>query len=157
MALTLRSTAFIEGTNIPTQNTCDGQDLSPPLQWSGAPSGVKSFALMMEDPDAPPGTWIHWVIYDLPGNATSLEEGIEKSETLKNGAKQGQSWGVKEFSRVGYYGPCPPPGKPHRYIFKLYALDRLLNLPAKLSKFDLEKAMKGHGLAEAQLIGNYAR
>ena len=157
LALTLRSPSFIEGTNIPVQNTCDGKDLSPPLQWGEIPSKVQSYALVMEDPDAPSGPWIHWVIYNIPGNSTSLEEGIEKIENLKNGAKQGVSWGVKEFSRLGYQGPCPPPGKPHRYIFKLIALDHSLNLPAKLSKFELEKAIQGHILGQTQLVGNYSR
>jgi Raf kinase inhibitor-like YbhB/YbcL family protein len=157
MALSLTSPSFDEGGMIPKKQTCDGTDLSPALQWSGAPEGTKSFALVMDDPDAPPGTWVHWVIYDVPGDAKGLEEGVPKKETLPNGAKQGSVWGVESFSRVGYFGPCPPPGKPHRYYFKLYALDATLNLPPKATKFDVEKAMKGHILAQTQLMGKYGR
>ncbi len=157
MAFKLASSAFDEGTAIPKKFTCDGADVMPALSWSGAPSGVKSYAIIMDDPDAPPGTWVHWTIHNLPESVTRLEENLEKTAALKNGAKQGQVWGVEEFDRVGYHGPCPPPGTPHRYYFKLYALDTLLELPANYTKFDLEKAMKGHVLGEAQLMGRYGR
>lgn len=157
MAFSITSASFSEGAMIPKKQTCDGADLSPPLQWSGAPAGTKSFALIMDDPDAPPGTWVHWVIYDIPGETTGLEEGVPKKETLPNGAKQGLAWGVKDFTKTGYSGPCPPPGSPHRYDFKLYALDAPLGLPAKATKFDVEKAMKGHVLAETKLTGKYGR
>jgi hypothetical protein len=157
MTFSLTSSAFDNGGTIPQKFTADGTDISPALKWSDPPAGTKSFALIMDDPDAPPGTWVHWVIYDIPPDARGLEEGVEKKETLKNGAKQGLVWGVDSFNRVGYFGPSPPPGKPHRYYFKLYALDAPLNLPPKATKFDLEKAMKGHILAEAQWMGKYGR
>lgn len=157
MAFTLTSPAFTEGGMIPKKHTCDAADPSPPLLWKEAPAGTKSFALIMDDPDAPAGTWVHWVIYNLPGDATALEEGVPKQEKLSNGALQGSVWGVESFSKVGYNGPCPPPGSPHRYDFKLYALDAALNLPPKATKFDVEKAMKGHVLGEAKLMGKYGR
>ncbi|HEX5036161.1 MAG TPA: YbhB/YbcL family Raf kinase inhibitor-like protein [bacterium] len=141
---------------IPKKHTCDGEDLSPPLDWEGAPAGTKAFALIVDDPDAPAGTWVHWVIYDIPGDAKGLDEGLAKTETTA-GAKQGMSWGVDRFSKLGYSGPCPPPGTPHRYRFKLAALDAPLGLPHKATKFDVEKAMKGHVLGQAQLTGKYGR
>jgi Raf kinase inhibitor-like YbhB/YbcL family protein len=157
MALTLKSSAFEADKTIPKQYTCDGKDVSPPLKWQDAPAGTKSFAVIMDDPDAPPGTWIHWLIYDVPADTTEFPEGLAKEETLPSGAKQGLVWGVADFSRVGYFGPCPPPGKPHRYFFKLYALDQSLNLPPKATKSTLLNAMKGHILAEASLVGLYGR
>jgi Raf kinase inhibitor-like YbhB/YbcL family protein len=157
MAFTLTSPAFSEGGTIPPKHTCSGADLSPPLQWSGAPAGTKSFALILDDPDAPPGTWVHWVVQGIPADANGMEEGVPKKETLPDGTRQGLAWGVESFSRVGYSGPCPPPGAPHRYYFKLYALDAPLNLPAKATKFDVEKAMKGHVLGEAKLMGKFGR
>lgn len=157
MAFSLTSPAFLEGGMIDKKYTCDGADLSPPLAWSDVPAGTKSLVLIMDDPDAPPGTWVHWVVYNLPGDAKMLSEGIPKQEQLPNGAKQGACWGVNDFSRVGYYGPCPPPGKPHRYSFRIYALDAALDLPSKATKFDVEKGMKGRILAEKQLMGRYGR
>lgn len=157
MAFSITSPAFHEGEGISKKHTCDGADLSPPLQWSGAPEGTKSLALIMDDPDAPPGTWVHWVVYGIPADVKGLEEGVPKKETLPNGTKQGLVWGVESFSRVGYTGPCPPPGKPHRYYFKLYALDAMPDLPPQATKFDVEKAMKGHVLAEARLMGKVGR
>jgi len=153
----LTAKAFQPNARIPKPHTCDGKDVSPALTWSGPPAGTKSFALIMDDPDAPPGTWVHWVLYDLPANTQSLDEGIPENETLPNGAKQGLCWGVDDFSRVGYYGPCPPPGKPHRYFFKLYALDRMLGLPPKATKAQAMSAMEGHILAQAELVGLYQR
>ena len=149
----LTSTAFADGNPIPTRHTCDGADVSPPLQWSDAPAGAKSFALICDDPDAPVGDWVHWVIYGLPAATTALPEKIAPSETLPNGARQG----VNDFRRVGYGGPCPPPGKPHRYFFKLYALDAELPRQSRASKADLLRAMQGHILAQAQLMGTYQR
>lgn len=154
MAFALNSTAFSEGETIPQRYTCDGQDLSPPLAWKDPPAGSTSFALIMDDPDAPVGTWVHWVLYNLPG--TSLEEGVPRQENLPNGAKNGATWGVSDFSKVGYHGPCPPPGKPHRYSFRLYALDKTLDL-VRATRFDVEKAMKGHVLGEARLMVKYGR
>ena len=157
MALSLSSSAFQANEAIPKPFTCDGEDKSPALTWTDPPANTKSFALIMDDPDAPPGTWVHWVIYDIPADQTQLPEALPKGESLPNGAKQGLVWGVQDFSKVGYFGPCPPPGKAHRYYFKLYALDRELNLPPKATKFDLEKAMQGHVLGEATLMGTYGR
>src|SRR4030095_13049904 len=157
MAFSLQSSAFDNGGNIPQKHTCEGTDLSPPLAWTEAPVGTKSFVLIMDDPDAPPGTWVHWVIYDIPGNASGLTEGVEKKETLTDGSKQGSVWGVETFHKVGYYGPCPPPGKAHRYYFKLYALSAPLGLPPKATKFEVEKAMRGNILGEAQWMGKFGR
>jgi hypothetical protein len=149
----LTSPAFAQGQPIPKKYTCEGPDLSPPLKWSSAPEGTKSFALICDDPDAPVGTWVHWVIYNIPASATELQEGVPKAETVLGGAKQG----MNDFKRIGYGGPCPPPGNPHRYFFKLYALDTELNLKTGATKGDLVEAMQGHILAEAQLVGTYKR
>jgi Raf kinase inhibitor-like YbhB/YbcL family protein len=153
MAFQITSSAFEEGGTIPTKYTCDGPDLSPPLMWSGAPERTKSFALVCDDPDAPMGTWVHWVIYNIPGDTTGLPEGVAPDRTLQSGARQGMT----DFKRVGYGGPCPPRGPAHRYYFKLYALDSILDLDPGKSKKDLLGAMKGHILGEAQLMGRYGR
>lgn len=152
MALELKSSAFGEGASIPPKYTCDGQDMSPPLSWSGAPAGTKSFAIISDDPDAPVGTWVHWVAWNIPAGLSSLKEGMEKGAALSDGTKQG----ISDFKRPGYGGPCPPSGT-HRYFFKLYALDTTLNIPATSTKKDLEIAMKGHILAQTQLMGTYTR
>ena len=157
MTLELKSGAFAAGAVLPKRHTCDGEDLSPPLSWAGLPKESKSLALIMDDPDAPPGTWVHWVLYDLPPDQAKLSEGLPKKESLANGAKQGLCWGVEDFDRVGYHGPCPPPGKPHRYFFKLYALDKPLGLPPKSTKAQVLKAMEGHVLGKAELVGLYKR
>ncbi len=157
MALELKSIAFEHNGTIPSKHTCEGEDISPQLSWNGLPEGTRSLALIMDDPDAPPGTWVHWVIYDLPPKAVGLDEGVPRTENLDNGAKQGLCWGVDDFSRVGYNGPCPPPGGPHRYFFKLFALDQSSGLLPKATKADLLEAMKGHILARAELIGLYQR
>jgi Raf kinase inhibitor-like YbhB/YbcL family protein len=149
----LTSTAFREGDTIPKQFTCDGQDISPTLRWSGAPEGTKSFALIGDDPDAPRGTWVHWVLFNLPTEAHELPEGVPAQKVLPSGAKQG----TNDFRKIGYGGPCPPPGKPHRYFFKLYALDRLLELKEGATKQQLLDAMKGHIVAEGQLMGKFGR
>lgn len=153
MSLKLTSPAFAEGQPIPANYTGDGPDVSPPLQWSGVPAGAKSLALICDDPDAPVGTWVHWVLYGLPASATELPENVPPHETLPSGARQG----VNDFGRVGYGGPAPPPGKPHRYYFKLYALDTELNLKPKATKPELLRAMEGHILAQGQLMGTYQR
>ena len=155
MPFTLTSTAFKEGATIPVKHTCDGADVSPPLVWSGAPPGTKAFALIADDPDAPAGTWVHWVLYNLPGSAAGLTENVAKTVTLPDlgGALQGRT----DFRRPGYGGPCPPPGPAHRYFFKLYALDAPLKLEPGTSKQDVETAMKGHALGTAQLMGTYGR
>jgi len=156
-AMNLSSTAFGPGGRIPARHTCDGEDLSPPLAWDGVPEGTRSLALIMDDPDAPPGTWVHWVLYNLPAESRGLEEGVPKNAALDDGAAHGVCWGVSSYSRVGYFGPCPPPGSPHRYSFRLYALDAALELEPKASKERVERAMSGHVLASAELVGLYGR
>ncbi len=153
MALKLTSTAFTPGGSIPKKFTCDGPDVSPALAWTDAPAGTQSLSLIMDDPDAPAGTWVHWVLYDLPANTRELPEGVPKDNQLSNGARQGRN----DFGRIGYGGPCPPPGPAHRYFFKLYALDAKTSLKAGATKAELERAMKGHILAQAELIGRYQR
>ena len=153
----LTSPAFKDGEMLPKRHTGDGEDLSPEMDWTGAPAGTKSFALVMDDPDAPVGTWVHWVVFDIPAEATKLEEGLAKTAKLADGMRQGGCWGVDAFDRVGYFGPTPPPGKAHRYSFRLYALDDKPALPDKASKPQLEKAMKKHVLAKAELAGLYRR
>ena len=151
--MNITSTAFSAEGAIPKKYTCDGQDVSPPLTWSGAPSSAQSLALIADDPDAPAGTWVHWVLYDLPANTRELAENVPKQEQLPNGARQGRN----DFRKIGYGGPCPPPGKPHRYYFKLYALDKKLDLKPGATKADVERAMQGHILAQGELIGRYGR
>jgi len=148
----IKSPAFKEGELIPSKYTCDGPDISPPLEWSDAPAGTRSFALISDDPDAPVGTWVHWVIFNIPANVNKLDEDVPKKDVLSNGARQGRN----DFGRFGYGGPCPPGGT-HRYYFKLYALDKELDLKAGSTKRDLLKAMEGHVLAEAYLMGKYKR
>lgn len=148
----LKSSAFQQGASIPAKYTCDGEDISPPLNWSEPPAGTKSFTLISDDPDAPVGTWVHWVAWNIPASARSLDENLPKTASLPGGAKQGTT----DFRRIGYGGPCPPSGT-HRYFFKLYALDTTLNLPSSTTKKDLEKAMQGHILGQAELIGKYRR
>jgi Raf kinase inhibitor-like YbhB/YbcL family protein len=149
----LTSTAFTEGEAIPAKYTCDATNVSPPLKWSGVPAGAKSLVMIADDPDAPVGVWVHWVLYDLPPTTTELAEAMPKSQYLPNGAKQG----LNDFRHLGYGGPCPPPGKPHRYFFKLYALDVSLDLNPGLTKKEIEHAMERHILAQGQLMGTYQR
>ncbi len=152
MDIIITSSAFEEGGLIPPKYTCDGDDISPPLQWDPVPEGTKSIALISDDPDAPMGTWVHWVLFNLPADTRELQENIPKDEILPNGARQG----ISDFHRIGYGGPCPPSGT-HRYFFKIYALDTELDLDAGAGKSDLLNAMEGHILAEGQLIGKYKR
>ena len=153
MNFALRSTAFSNGGQIGTRYTCDGADISPALMWEGVPDGTQSLALIADDPDAPMGTWTHWTVWNIPGRATLLPEDSAKVELLDNGARQGKN----DFKRIGYGGPCPPPGKPHRYFFKLYALDARLGVKAGAGRGELEAAMKTHILAEAEWMGTYGR
>jgi Raf kinase inhibitor-like YbhB/YbcL family protein len=155
MTLNLTSPAFLDSTTIPPAHTCDGPDRSPALFWSGAPANTTAFALIVDDPDAPTGSWVHWVLYNLPASHTALPESVPKTDLLKQfgGALQGRN----DFGRIGYGGPCPPPGAPHRYFFTLYALDAALPLRAGATKADVERAMHGHILGTAQLMGTYAR
>ena len=152
MALEISSTAFSEGEMIPTRYTCDGPDVSPDLSWSGVPDAARSLALICDDPDAPMGTWVHWVLFNIPSNADGLPAEIPSDDALENGARHG----TNDFGRLGYGGPCPPGGT-HRYYFKLYALDTELNLDSGVTKDQLLEAMQGHILAEAQLMGTYKR
>ena len=152
MEIRVSSQAFQEGGMIPRKHTCDGEDVSPPLAWTGIPDGAKTIALIADDPDAPMGTWVHWVLFNLPANIKELAEAVPPDKELASGAKQGKN----DFRRIGYGGPCPPGGT-HRYFFKLYALDVALNLAAGATKADLLKAMHGHMLAEGQLMGKYKR
>lgn len=153
MALDLKSPAFQHNEFIPKKYTCESEDISPELNWSDVPSGTKSLALICDDPDAPMGTWVHWVIYDMDANKKGLPEGVPTAEVVEGGAKQGMT----DFGRVGYGGPCPPPGKPHRYFFKLYCLDTVLSLKPGIRKKELLKAMEGHIIEQAELIGLYKR
>lgn len=144
---------FPNGGEIPKQFTCSGEDRSPAVDWNGAPAGTKSFALIADDPDAPGGTWVHWVIFNIPGSAHELPGGMEKKDHPASGARQGQN----DFSNIGYNGPCPPPGKTHRYFFKLYALDSELALGPGANKSDVEKAIEGHVLGRAEWMGRFQR
>ncbi len=152
MAFELTSTAFANSDPIPMKYTCDDQDISPPLQWEDPPEGTRSFALICDDPDAPVGTWVHWVIYNLPRSTLSLPEAVPSDADLPDGGRHGQnSWG-----RSGYGGPCPPGGT-HCYFFKLYALDAELELAAGASKDELLRVMEGHILTSTETMGVYSR
>jgi len=151
MAFQITTTAFRDGGSIPKKFACDGPDVSPALSWSDPPAGTKSLAIIADDPDAPGGMWVHWVLYDLPPDTRKLPEGLAKGRELPNGALQGRN----DFGKIGYNGPCPPRASEHRYFFKLYALDSKTGLKAGATKSDLERAMKGHILAQTQVIGKY--
>lgn len=155
MTFSLTSPAFEPGGEIPRRHTCDGEDLSPPLEWSGGPEDVAAWALIVDDPDAPRGTFVHWVLYDLPGHVDELPEGVGDAARLENlgGTLQGENG----FGDLGYGGPCPPPGAPHRYVFRLHALDRSPDLDPGASRDELEAAMEGAVLGTAELIGTYRR
>ena len=156
MALVLTSPAFGSNAAIPKQYTCEGADISPALQWSGVPSGAKSLVLIVDDPDAPDPsapktTWVHWLLYNIPADATELKE-----DEKKNGVPRGALPGLNDWKRTGYGGPCPPIGR-HRYFHKLYALDTVLADLGRPTKQQLLDAMKGHLLGEAQLVGTYEK
>lgn len=156
MALTIESPAFPHRGAIPSKYTCEGDDISPPLKWSGVPQGAKSLVLIVDDPDAPDPaaprmTWVHWVLYNLPPTTSGLPEGVSSAQ-LPPGTKEG----LNDWKRTGYGGPCPPIGR-HRYFFKLYALDTGLPDLGHPTKADLEKAMAGHILEHAELIGTYQK
>ncbi len=148
----LTSKAFDNNSTIPPKFTCDGEDISPTLSWSEPPASTKSLALICDDPDAPGKTWVHWVVYNLPPSTRSLPEAIPGGSNIPDGGLQG----INDFRKLSYGGPCPPGGT-HRYFFKVYALDRMLDLKSGATKAEVEAAMKGHILAEAQLIGRYRR
>ncbi len=151
--LQLMTTAFGAGGRIPSKFTCSGENISPALSWSQPPPRTRSFALIMDDPDAPAGTWVHWVVYDLPVSARDLPEHVPPGEAVSGGGAQG----INDFSDSDYGGPCPPPGKPHRYFFRLYALDTTLNLRGPVRRRDVDSAMKGHVIAQAELMGTFRR
>lgn len=151
MEIKISSSAFSEGGMILKQFTCDGKDVSPQLSWSGIPNETKSIAILCDDPDAPVGDWVHWIIFNLPPDITSLPENVPNQKVLQNGAKQG----INDFRKIGYGGPCPP--ALHRYFFKIFALDIVLTNDAGIIKAQLLKAMEGHILAKGQLMGKYKR
>lgn len=151
--LSLRSPIFQDGQKIPVKYTCDGQDISPPLAWSEPPTGVQTFALIMDDPDAPGRVFTHWVLFNLPADTRELPEALPTTSQLPSGALQGKN----DFGKIGYGGPCPPSGPAHRYRFTLYALDQALDLPVSVSKGQVLKAMEGHILAQGLLTGVYQR
>jgi Raf kinase inhibitor-like YbhB/YbcL family protein len=151
--MNITSAAFENGQVVPRKHTCQGDDASPALLWNDVPAGAKSLALICNDPDAPVGDWVHWVIYNLPTSLNGLPEGVPPTETLPNGAHQG----LNDFRRSGYGGPCPPPGKPHRYFFTLYALDATLPPKEHATRRDFMRAIQGHVLAEAKVMGTYKR
>lgn len=152
MSLTLESPAFVNGQMIPVKYTCDGANISPPLKWSGVPEGTQSFALIFDDPDAPAKTWVHWVLFNIPGDVRALKEQIPADKRLANKAIHG----LNDFKKHGYGGPCPPDGS-HGYHMKLYALDTMLNLSPRITKQQLQDAMKEHILANTTLKGKYER
>ena len=152
MTIKITSSVFTEGSMIPNRYTCDAEDVSPDLAWTGVPEGTKSLALICDDPDAPMGTWVHWVLFNLPPDINELHAEIPPEKTLKNGARHGKN----DFGRFGYGGPCPPSGT-HRYFFKLYALDTRIKLESGITKAQLLEAMNGHILDEGQLMGKYKR
>jgi len=149
MTMQLRSSALQPESPIERKYTCEGDDVAPPLEWSDAPANTRTFALIVDDPDAPGGDWSHWVVWNLPADTTRLPEGGQ----LPQGAESGQN----DFRKSGYGGPCPPPGKPHRYFFRLYALDDVLDLPNDAKKPDVERAMQGHILDQAEMYGTFGR
>lgn len=153
MTLGLKSPSIAGGGGIPVKHTCDGADLSPPLEWTEPPPSTRSFALIADDPDAPVGTWVHWVIYNMPATLRELGEGVPAKDTVPGVGTQG----INDFGKVGYGGPCPPRGPAHRYLFKLYALDAEISLPPRKRKADLLRAIEGHVLGQAELMGRYKR
>lgn len=153
MGMLVKSSAFSEGGPIPKKHSCQGDDVSPDLSWEGVPPGTKSIALIVDDPDCPGGTWVHWIAYNIPSTLHGLPEAVPAQKTSAGGLRQGEN----DFGRIGYGGPCPPPGKAHRYCFKVYALNSLLELEPGATKARLESAMKNHILAEGLLTGRFQR
>ena len=152
MSIELKSDAFTHQGSIPARYTCTGENISPALTWSDPPAGTQSFALIMDDPDAPAGTWVHWVLFNIPASARGLEEAIPSEGQRSDGSMHGRN----SNGNLGYNGPCPPSGT-HRYFFKLYALDEMLGISAGADKGELLKAMEGHQLAEGQLMGTFSK
>ncbi|HDS58729.1 MAG TPA: YbhB/YbcL family Raf kinase inhibitor-like protein [Thermoplasmatales archaeon] len=153
MAFSIRSPAFAHGASIPARYTCDGENVSPPLEWGDIPPEAESLALIVDDPDAPLFTWVHWLVYDMPADRTALPENVPPQEVLDDGTRQGTT----SFRRIGYGGPCPPGRRPHRYHFRLYALDTAPDLPPGAKKRALTAILQSHLLATAETMGAYAR
>lgn len=153
MALMIKSSAFNDGDTMPAKYTCKGENISPSLFWEQPPGDTGSFAIICEDPDAPGGMWVHWVIYNIPEGVTELPEHVPIRELTDNGAKQG----MNDFGRIGYGGPCPPPGTEHKYFFRLYALDQILEVNTGLTRDQLLKAMKDHIIEEAEIMVKFKR
>lgn len=147
------SSAISSGAEFPKRNSCQGENLSPQLAWNGAPANTRSFALILDDPDAPGGTFTHWLLWNIPAATTELPENLPKTPHLADGAAQGRN----DFGKIGYGGPCPPPGKAHRYYFRLFALDSTLDLKPGAGRRELERALEGHILARGELMGRFAR
>lgn len=150
---TLASSSFAAGAVIPQQYSCEGNDLSPALQWTGAPAKTVAFAIIMDDPDAPAGVWVHWVMWNLAPSAHSLSEGVARRDQLDDGSQQGRN----SFGKVGYNGPCPPAGQTHRYFFRVYALDTKLTLSPDADRAQLDAAMQSHVLVKAEYMGTFHR
>ena len=153
MALMIKSSAFNNGDTIPDKYTCRGKNISPPIFWEDIPDNTASFAIICEDPDAPGGMWSHWVIYNILEGTTKLTEGVPPYDEIDNGAKQGMT----DFGRIGYGGPAAPPGPAHRYFFRLYALDKILEVESGLTRAELLKTMDGHIIEEAEIMGKFKR
>jgi Raf kinase inhibitor-like YbhB/YbcL family protein len=149
----LKTTSFTPGGFIPKRFTCEAADVSPALAWTDPPLGTQSFALIEDDPDAPSGTFVHWLVYDLPAAYRKLPEALSRNDQMPGGGRQG----TNDFPRTGYSGPCPPPGRPHRYFIRLYAVDTILNLRPAATRKELDAAMRGHILAQAELMGRFQR
>lgn len=152
MAIQIESSAFLQGAAIPEMYTCDGKDVSPHLSWGAGPDGTRAWALVVDDPDAPSKTWVHWVLFNLPDSTRSLSSGIASGD-VPGGGYQGKN----DFGKQSYGGPCPPVGKPHRYFFRLYALDAPLDLSGGATREDVDHAMEGHVLGRGELMGTYER
>lgn len=153
MSFKLTTSGFVAGDTIPGQYTCEGSDQSAALQWNGAPQGTVTFAVVMHDPDAPAGDWVHWVAWDIPATSHGIPANLPRQEQLADGIRQGRN----DFHKIGYNGPCPPPGKAHRYFFHVYAVDERLDLAPGATRAQLDSALKGHVLAEAEYMGTYRR
>jgi Raf kinase inhibitor-like YbhB/YbcL family protein len=152
-SLHLNSSAFAAGATIPAAYTCTGADQSPPLAWTGVPQNTQTIAVVVDDPDAPSGDWVHWVLYNLAARTPGLEAGTAKGITLENGARQG----INDFGKAGYNGPCPPPGPTHHYHFRLFALNSALDLPAQATAAQAKAAIRSHVIASTELIGTFSR
>ena len=153
MIFTLSSKSILPNQPISDKYTCFDKDISPQLQWSNTPTGTRAFVLICDDPDAPAGTWIHWVLYDIPSTTSILPEGLDKTKIVLGNAKQG----INDFGKIGYNGPMPPPGRTHRYFFKIYAVDKETGMAPGMKKDQVIKTIEGHILGQAEIIGTYRR